>query len=119
MGVRTVTRPDAQAKVRNQLLKSSLYDDVPLAQVESVITGGDLAEGVPEVQQLALSVIQSLVEDGLMKFEGWDDVGIDEAMERVRSLFVDQYDDPGAWVFAVWLKATESGRRAAQALNAN
>jgi hypothetical protein len=59
-----------------------------------VITGGDLAEGVPEIQKLALSVIRSLVEDGLMKFEGWDDVGIDEAMGRVRSLFVDQYDIP-------------------------
>jgi hypothetical protein len=44
MGVRTVTRPDAQEKVRNELLKSSLYDDLPLAQVESVIMGGDLAE---------------------------------------------------------------------------
>jgi hypothetical protein len=71
MGVRTVTRPDARDEVRNEPLKSSLYDDVPLAQVESVITGGDLAEGVPEVQQLALLVIRSLVEDGLMKFEGW------------------------------------------------
>jgi hypothetical protein len=53
-----------------------------------------------------------------MEFDGWDDVGIDEAMERVRSLFVDQYDDPGAWVFAVWLKPTESGRRVAEALKA-
>jgi hypothetical protein len=105
--------------VAHELLKSSLYDDVPLAQVESVITGGDLAEGVPEIQQLPLSVIRSLVEDGLMKFEGWDDVGIDDAMGRVRNLFVDQYDDPGAWVFALWLKATKSGRRAAHALNAN
>jgi hypothetical protein len=53
-----------------------------------------------------------------MKFEGCDDLNLDEAMARVRSLFVDQYDDPGAWVFAVWLKATESGRRAAEALRA-
>jgi hypothetical protein len=108
---------NAHDKLRNELLKSSQYDDVPLAQVESVITGGDLAEGVPEMQQLAISVIRSLVEDGLMKFEGWDDLNLDEAMNRVRELFVDQYDDPGAWVFAVWLKATEAGRRAAEALN--
>jgi hypothetical protein len=62
--------------------------------------------------------MRSLVEDGLMEFDGWDDVGIDEAMERVRSLFVDRYDDPGGWVFAVWLKPTESGPRVAEALKA-
>jgi hypothetical protein len=58
VGVRAVTTADAHDKLRNELLKSSRYDDVPLAQVESVITGGDLAEGIPEMQQLALSVIR-------------------------------------------------------------
>lgn len=114
-----MTTQEARQKLRSALLTSSLYDDVPLAEVESVITRNGLADGVAEQQQLALSVIRSLVEDGLMKFQGWDDIGIDEAMQRVRGLFVEQYDDPGAWVFAVWLKATESGRRAAEALKAS
>jgi hypothetical protein len=119
MGVRTVTTQTAQDKLRNELLISSLYDDIPLAQIEGAITRDHLAEGPAQIQQLALSVIRSLVEDGLMMFVGGENVDIDEAMERVRGLFVDQYDDPGAWVFAVWLKATESGRRAAEALKTN
>ena len=111
-----MTRHDAQDRLHNELFKSTLYDDVPLAEVESVITGNDLAEDPADIQQLALTVIRSLVEDGLMKFKGWDDLDLDSAMDRVRGLFVDHHDDPGAWVFAVWLKATELGKQTAQAL---
>jgi hypothetical protein len=113
-----MTTQDAHDKLRSALLTSSLYDDVPLAQVESVVTRDELAEGPADQQELALSVIRSLVEDGLMTFEGWDALGLDEAMDRVRGLFVEHYDDPGQWAFAVWLKPTESGRRAAEALKA-
>jgi hypothetical protein len=113
-----MTAQDAYQKLRGELLKSSLSDDVPLAEVESVITGEDLAQSPGEIQQLGMSVIRSLVEDGLMKFVGWESVNLDDAMDRVRSLFVDQYDDPGAWAFAVWLTATDSGKQVAEGLKA-
>jgi hypothetical protein len=87
-----MTRRDAHDRLRNELLKSSLYDDVPLTHFESVITRDDLAEDTADQQQLVLRVIRSLVADGLMEFAGWRDLDLDTAMDRVRSLFVDHYD---------------------------
>jgi hypothetical protein len=55
-----------------------------------------------EQQELALSLMRSLINDGLMEFEEWGDLLFDEAMARV-------HDDPGMWVFAVSLKLTEAG----------
>ncbi|MEZ0364200.1 hypothetical protein ACAG26_10935 [Mycobacterium sp. pUA109] len=106
----------AQDRLRKELLTSGLYDLVPLAQVESVITRDDLAETTAEQQSLALSTIRSLVADGLMQFDEWDDIPLDEAMSRVRDLFVNHYEDPAAWAFAVWLKLTEAGTRIATEL---
>lgn len=60
----------AQDRLRSELLISGLYDLVPLAEVESVITRDNLAETLPAQQGLALQTVRSLVEDGLMEFEG-------------------------------------------------
>jgi hypothetical protein len=108
----------AEGWLRTKVLTSGLYDLVPLAEVESVITGKHLAVTSVEQQELALSVIRSLVNDGLMEFEGWGDLSLDEAMGRVHDLFITHYDDPGMWAFAIWLKLTESGKRVATALKA-
>lgn len=106
----------AQERLRAELLTSGLYDDVPLAEVESVSKQHQLTETISERQELALSTMRSLVADGLMQFVGWEDLPLDEAMARVTELYVDQYGDPGAWVFAVWLKLTDAGKRVAQEL---
>jgi hypothetical protein len=110
--------PTAESRLRTEVLTSGLYDLVPLAEVESVITGQGLAATPAEQQELALRVMRSLVNDGLMEFEGWGDLSLDESMARVRDLFITHYDDPGTWAFAIWLKLTESGRRVATALKA-
>jgi hypothetical protein len=43
-----MTRQDAQDKLRRELLTSGRYDEVPLAEIESVITRDELADGVAE-----------------------------------------------------------------------
>jgi hypothetical protein len=108
----------AETQLRNELLTSGLHDLVPLAELVSVITRKQLAATTAEKQALALSVMRSLVDDGLMEFEGWADVALDEVMAHVHDLFVTHYDDRGAWVFALWLKLTDSGKRVAEALQA-
>jgi len=111
------TAMTAQDRLRAKLLASGLYDLVPMAEVEAVITGEHLAATTAEQQALALSTMRSLVADGLMKFEGWDDdLPLDEAMARVHDRFITQYADPSAWAFAVWLKLTETGKRVASEL---
>lgn len=112
------TAKAAQDRLRAELLTGGLYDLVPPAEVESVITRDDLADTIAEQQQLALSTIRSLVEDGLMEFDGWGDVPLDEAMARVQDLFVNHYDDPGMWAPAVWLKLTNAGKQLANVLQA-
>lgn len=74
-----MTRPDenrrpvsqpikaAQDRLRAELLVSALYDLAPLAEVESLITRGDLIETLPARQEFALRTIRSLLEDGLMQ----------------------------------------------------
>lgn len=113
------TASSAEDRLRAELLTSGLYDMVPLAEVESVITRDGLATTTPELQKLAMSTIRSLVADGLMKFDGYDDLSLDETMAEVHDLFITQYADPGVWVFAVWLKLTDTGRRIATELEAN
>jgi hypothetical protein len=108
-----------QGRLRTELLTSGLYDLVPLAEVESVITGQHLAATTAERQELALSVIRSLINDGLMEFEGWGGLTLDEAMANVHDLFITHYDDPGMWAFAIWIKLTETGRRIATVLESN
>jgi hypothetical protein len=109
---------NAQDRLRTELLTSGLYDLVPMAQVESVITGDHLAATTSDQQALALSVVRSLVADGLMDFVGWDELPLDEAMARVHDLFINHYDDPGTWAFAIWLRLTEAGQRTAEELKA-
>ena len=112
------TARGVQGRLRSELLVSGLYDMVPLAEVESVIAGEHLAATTVKQQELALSVVRSLVDDGLMEFVGWEDLPLNEAMARVYDLFVTHYDDPGMWAFAVWLKLTETGKHFAEALKA-
>lgn len=45
----------------------------------------------------------------------WD-LSIDAAMDRVRDLFVDHYDEPDLYDFRIWLQLNPAGEQAARAL---
>jgi hypothetical protein len=106
----------ARETLRTELLTSGLSDEVPLAEVETVINRLQLTKTTAERQELALSTMRSLVADGLVQFYGWEDLPLEEAMARVTERYVDQYDDPSGWVFSVWLKLTDAGKGVATAL---
>jgi hypothetical protein len=133
-----MTRPDgghhdryerdfnAENPLRNELLLDGTAMCVPMAHVESVINREDLAGTVVARQQLALRTIRSLLDDGLMKIGDilgasdervvpWD-LTIDAAMERVRDLFVDHYNERTLWDLTIWLQLTPAGERLARAL---
>jgi hypothetical protein len=115
----------AEDRLRAEILTSGLYDWVPLAEIDSIIIDNHLAKDLPAQQDLALKTIRSLAEDGLMeigdlpsegrRLEVWD-VSLDEALERIRSRFVGQYDEMPAWGYSTWLGLTEAGERAAREL---
>jgi hypothetical protein len=133
-----MTRPDnghrdryergfnAENFLRNELLLDGTAMCVPMAHVESVISREHLAGTLVARQQLALQTIRSLLDDGLMKIGDivgasdervvpWD-LTIDAAMERVRDLFVDHYDERTLWDLTIWLQLTSAGERLARAL---
>lgn len=58
----------ARETLRAELLTSGLSDEVPLAEVETVINRLELTKTTAERQELALSTMRSLVADGLMQF---------------------------------------------------
>jgi hypothetical protein len=108
----------AQERLRAEILISGLNDDVPLTEVESVIITEGLAETEEARMRLVLSTMRSLLEDGLMVFYGNEALSVDGAMAKVDDLYVRQHDDRGAWLYAMWLKLTDAGKRVAKALEA-
>ncbi|BAX91674.1 hypothetical protein [Mycobacterium shigaense] len=44
------------------------------------------------------------------------DLTVDAAVERVRDLFVDHYNEPDLWHFTIWLQLTLAGQRRARTL---
>jgi hypothetical protein len=115
----------AQELVRTEMLTSALYDWVPLGEIDSIIIDNHLTESLPAQQEMALQVIRSLVEDGLMvigdlpdrgsRLIAWD-LPLDEALTRISDRFIGHYDDMGRWAVSVWLDLTEAGERVAREL---
>jgi hypothetical protein len=75
---------------------------------------------VAEAQQLTLSMIRELVEEGLFDlgeivrntndgFEAWT-MSLDDAMAQIEHAYVANFDDRWGWTACVWLQLTEKGR---------
>lgn len=101
-------------------------DCLPMSHVNSVIARVFPGGPTPDRHALILSVIQSLLDAGLMvvgdivgasdeRVEPWD-VSIDAAMARITDSYVVRHDD-NEWVFTIWFALTDSGRRAVKSLH--
>lgn len=119
-------RGSAQDRLRNVLLSHAVGNCLPMAHVTSVIRPEELGDTRVDQQNVVLRTIRSLLDDGLMKIGDilgasdervvpWD-LSVDAAMERVRDLFVDHYDEPNLYDFTVWLQLTPAGERLARTL---
>ncbi|BBY25462.1 hypothetical protein MSTO_56670 [Mycobacterium stomatepiae] len=119
-------RLNADDILRNELLLDGTAMCIPMAQVTAIISRENLADNVAAHQDLVLRTIRSLLDDGLMKIGDifgasdervvpWD-LSIDAAMDRVRDLFVDHYDEPDLYDFRIWLQLNPAGEQAARAL---
>ena len=75
---------------------------------------------VAEAQQLTLSMIRELVEEGLFNlgvpdkkavsgFKPWD-LPLDEAMAMIEHKYVTNFEDRWNWVTCAWLALTEKGK---------
>ena len=90
----------------------------------------DVSEAMPKapraaVQEATLELIRELVEQGLFEigdvtsgrgFQAWDQP-LDEAIQRLRRVYVDQFEDQSVWPWYCWLNLTDKGEQVAQNLD--
>lgn len=112
----------AQDTLRGDILAVGVDDFVSMADVQSCICDGFLANLSTEQQQLVVDTVGSLLNDGLVAvgdipgrndpwFKPWPGT-IDEVMARFVDTFVGRHEDPIQWQYWVWLNLTEKGRQA-------
>jgi hypothetical protein len=113
---------------RDEVLLCGLIDWVALERVHSRVARENAGESLAVIQEKVLDLIRSLVTDGLFelgdlatpnhRFGAWD-TPLDESIQRIRDVYVNQFDDEAEWWFVCWLDATEKGLKAAEAIEAS
>jgi hypothetical protein len=110
---------------RDEVLLRGLIDWVALERVHSRVARENAGEPLAVIQEKVLDLIRSLVTDGLFdlatpnhRFGAWDGP-LDESIQRIRDVYVNQFDDDPEWWFYCWLKLTEKGRKLAEAIEAS
>lgn len=121
-------RPEitSQDGLRDCILRSGHRDFVSMADVQSCICGGLLADLSIQRQQLVVDTVRSLIEDGLVvvgDIPGRNDPGfkpwpgtLEDVMTRFVDTFVRCYDDPLQWQYVIWLDLTATGQQVSNAL---
>jgi hypothetical protein len=119
-----MTEPETTAQdiLRDGILASGHDDFVSMADVQSCISRGRLADSVAVRQQLVVDTVRSLLVDGLVEvgvIPGRDNPGfktwpgtVDDVMTRFVDRFVGHYDEPLEWEYAIWLNLTAKGEQA-------
>ena len=117
-----------QDLLRGDILAYGLDDWVSLADVRGVLDDRGVTRVPAERQQLVLSVIRSLLVEGLIEvgdIPGRDDAGflawpgaVDVVMQRLADRIIGQWDDPDSWEYATWLNLTPAGEAAARTVPA-
>lgn len=113
---------------RDEVLLRGLIDWVALERVHRRVAQENASEPLAVIQDKVLDLIRSLVTDGLVelgdlatpnhRFRAWD-IPLDEAIQQIRDVYVNHFDDDPEWWFYCWLRLTEKGRQLAEAIEAS
>jgi hypothetical protein len=108
--------------VKDGLLIEGLRDWIRLGEVHTAFLFDNHVpkRSVAEAQQLTLSMIREIVDEGLFDlgeivdkshsgFEAWN-LSLDEAMAEIEEKYVTNYDDRWGWTAFAWLHLTDKGR---------
>lgn len=112
---------------REEVLLWGLVDWVELDRIHQYVADEDPTETSSTIQNRTLSLIRSLVGDGLFlvgdlntddrRFKAWN-VSLDEAIQRIRDAYVVNFEDRTRWPWFCWLNLTDTGREVAEAIEA-
>jgi hypothetical protein len=112
---------------RDEVLLWGLVDWVELDRIHRYVADEHPGEPTAIIQNHTLDLIRSLVSDGLFlvgdlntddrRFKQWN-VSLDEAIQRIRDVYVVNFEDQGTWPWFCWLALTGAGQKAAEAIEA-
>ena len=107
---------------RESILLRGLFDWVALDRIHWDVSQSMPGAPVEATQEATLKLIYDLVEEGLFElgdvagdrgFLAWA-ASLDESMERIRRVYVAQFDDKEVWPWYCWLNLTDNGEDVAQ-----
>jgi hypothetical protein len=110
-----------------EVLLWGLVDWVELDRIHWYIVRENPGRPLSVIQNKTLDLIHSLVSDGMFevgdlatadsRFGAWD-MPLDKSMQRIRDVYVTNFDDENTWPWFCWLNATEMGLQTAEAIEA-
>jgi hypothetical protein len=113
---------------RDQILLWGLVDWVDLDRIHREVASENADSNLAEIQQKTLTLIQSVVEEGLFElgdlsgadgaFVKWDS-SVQDSIVRIRDVYVAHFDDRNVWPWYCWLNLTAKGERVAHSIDAN
>ena len=112
---------------REKVLVSALDDWVELGQVHSYVERANPGASLADIQAETLDLVRALADEGLFligdltgaggRFVAWE-TSVDESLQRIRSEYVERYDDKDRWPWYCWLDLTAEGDDVARATEA-
>lgn len=108
---------------REKVLVSGLTDWAELGRIHSYVEGANPGASLTAIQDETLGLIRALADEGLVligdltgpgrRFVAWK-TSLPDSLRRIRSEYVDKYDDKDNWPWYCWLDLTAEGEQVAQ-----
>jgi hypothetical protein len=112
---------------REEVLLRGLVDWVALDRIHWDVAQENQGAPLSAIQTKTMELIRSLVNEGLFelgdltgkesRFARWDSP-LDESINRIRDVYVANFDDQNVWPWCCWLNLTEKGEQVALELEA-
>lgn len=122
----TAADDERALSARTGVLLWGLVDWVELDRIHGYVAQENPGEPLAIVQGKTLELIRSLASDGLVeigdlggkdgRFVAWD-ITLDESIQRIRNVYVNNFDDENTWPWFSWLCLTEKGHQVAEVLS--
>lgn len=107
---------------RESILLRGLTDWVALDRIHWDVSTFEPGAPLITIQEATLTLIHDLVEEGLFElgevsdergFSPWTEP-LDEAVERIRRVYVTGFENKNIWPWYCWLNLTDKGEQLAQ-----
>jgi hypothetical protein len=117
----------AVMSARDEVLRWGPVDWVELDRIHWYVARENPDQSLSVIQNKTLGLIYSLMSDGMFKlgdlnddcrFAAWN-TPLDESMQRIRDVYVTNFDDQNTWPWFCWLDLTEKGEQVAEAIEAS